>query len=260
MYAIVPICFLYEAFAGKKHGALSLSGGMNQSRWLFSRRPEARPNSSEAKAWKAWKAWHEKTWNQTRTTSHDFTHTTYTLRTTLTTLYMYLYATWLSLTRAPRINDQCGFSASTVPFESWVASQHNLNQFNRFISRRFKCRIHGVQLCQVTGFFTNALLPALARCGRSFGPRELQHATATDLDTFYRWRRYEPMFPPCPLGSLGDTVKFLNAEQFCSNLGLGRPVWCICIMMYIVNSHALSFLLIQNSERCCTSFIVSFIR
>lgn len=70
------------------------------------------------------KAWHEKTWNQTRTTSHDFTHTTYTLRTTLT--------------RAPRINDQCGFSASTVPFESWVASQHNLNQFNRFISRRFK--------------------------------------------------------------------------------------------------------------------------
>lgn len=61
MYAIVPICFLYEAFAGKKHGALSLSGGMNQSRWLFSRRPEARPNSSEAKAWKAWKAWHEKT-------------------------------------------------------------------------------------------------------------------------------------------------------------------------------------------------------
>ena len=144
-------------------------------------------------------------------------------------------------------------------FTTSITSQFKsiTSQFNRFISRRFNAAsMESINFAKLR-VSSRMLSSQHLRGVRSFDPK-LQHATATDLDAIYRWRRYEPMFPPCPLGSLGDTVKFLNAEQFCSNLGLCRTVWCI--MMYIVNSHALSFLLIQNSERCCTSFIVSFIR
>lgn len=208
--------------------------------------------SMESMAWKNMKSdTHYITWLYTHYI--HFTHYTYY------TLYVSLCNVTFSDKSTP---DQWSMWIFGVYSTIWELSSFTTSQFKSIESihiTSIQSRIHGVKLCQVTGFFTNALLPALARCGRSFDPK-LQHATATDLDAFYRWRRYEPMFPPCPLGFLGDTVKFLNAEQFCSNLGLGRPVWCICIMMYIVNSHALSFLLIQNSERCCTSFIVSFIR
>ncbi len=113
--------------------ALSLSGGMNHSKRLFSRIPETQQTekASEFKAWRHMKPdWHA--------------------------LHVMLSVTFSANVDESMTPDQCGVSPSTI----WELSGSTTSQFHRFISIQCSSRVHGVnKLCQVAGFFTNALLP-----------------------------------------------------------------------------------------------------